>query len=52
MKMNVKGKIRRGTPKNIWLDMIKNDIKAIGMCVGDIKNRDKWSFRTKVADPK
>jgi hypothetical protein len=39
MKMNVKAK--RGRPNKIWLDMIENDMRAIGVCVGDVENRDE-----------
>jgi hypothetical protein len=51
MKMNVKGKRGRGRPKKRWLGMIENDMRAIGMYVEDIVNRDEWEFRTKVPDP-
>lgn len=46
-KMNIEEKIGRGIPKKIWLGMIEND-----MCVGDMENREKWRFRTKVVDHK
>jgi len=50
MKVNFEGKRRR--PKNRWLDMTENDMRAVGVCVGDMENQDKWLFRTKVADSK
>jgi hypothetical protein len=25
---------------------------AVGVCVGDVENRDEWRFRIRVADPK
>jgi len=34
------------------LDTIENDMRAVSVCIGDVKNRDKWRFRTKVADSK
>jgi hypothetical protein len=29
--MNVEGKRRRGRPKYIWFDTIKNDMKVVGV---------------------
>jgi hypothetical protein len=52
MKMNVEGKGRRGRPKKRWLYMIENDTRAIGVCVGDIENRDEWRLKTRGVDPK
>jgi len=34
------------------LDTIENDIRAVGVCVKDVENREKWRFRTKVPDLK
>jgi len=31
--------------------MIENDMKAVCVCA-DVENRNKWSFRTKVANLK
>jgi len=50
IKINVEGK--RGRPKMRWLDTIEDDMRAVGQCIGDLKNRDKRWFRTKVVDPK
>jgi len=36
MKMNVEGKRGRRS-KKIWLDTIKNDMRAAGVCIGDVK---------------
>jgi hypothetical protein len=49
MKRRVEGKRRRRIPKKRWLDTIENDIKAVGVCVSNVENRDNWRFRTKVA---
>jgi hypothetical protein len=49
-KINIDGKRRRRRPKNRWLDTIENDIKAVGVCVRDVENRDQWKFGTKVVD--
>jgi hypothetical protein len=46
MKMNVEMKRGKGKPKNRCLDTIKNDIRAIGVCVEDVENRDEWRFKT------
>jgi hypothetical protein len=40
MKMNVEGK--SGIPKKRWLGTIENDMRAVGMCLVDVKSRDKW----------
>lgn len=49
MEINVEGK--RGRSKNKWMDMIEN-MRAIGVCVEVIENRDEWKFKTKVFNPK
>jgi nonsense-mediated mRNA decay protein 3 len=36
MKMNAEGNIDRERPKKIWLDMIENDMRVVGVCVGDV----------------
>jgi len=51
MKMNI-GRKRRGRPKKRWLDTNENDMRTVGLCVEDVKNRDNWRFKTKVADSK
>jgi hypothetical protein len=51
MKMNVEGKYRRRRPKNRWLDIIENDMRTVGVYIGDVENQDEWRFRTKVANP-
>jgi len=45
MKMNVEGKIRRGKSKKRWLETIENDMRAVGVCKGDVENREKWRYR-------
>jgi len=52
MKINVEGKRGIRKPKKKWLNTIENDMRADGLCVGDVENRDNWRFRKKVADPK
>jgi len=52
MEMNVEGTRGRGRPKEIWLDTVENDImRVVGVCVGDVKNRDKWRSKTRVTNP-
>jgi len=51
MKMNVEGKRGRDTKKK-WLDIIENDMSAVGVRIGDVGNREKWRCKTKVANPK
>jgi hypothetical protein len=29
-----------------------NAIRTVVICLGDVENRDKWRYRTRVADPK
>jgi hypothetical protein len=48
MKMNVEGK--RGSPIKKWLDTIENDIRAVGVCVGNVENQDEWMLKTKVTN--
>jgi hypothetical protein len=50
MKMKIEEKSGRGRPKKRWLDTIEYDIRAIGVCVGDVENRDEWRFKTGMVD--
>jgi hypothetical protein len=34
------------------MDTIVNNTRDVGVCIGDVENRDEWRFRTKVADHK
>jgi len=34
------------------LDTIENIMRAVGVCVMDIEDRDKWRSKTWVTDPK
>jgi hypothetical protein len=52
IKVYVEGKRGRGKSKNRKLDTIKYNMRVVGVCVGDVENRDQWRFRTNVADPK
>jgi len=43
--MNVEGKRGKGRPKKEMLDTIENDMRAVGVCVVDVEDRDKWRSR-------
>jgi len=49
-KMNVEEIEERERPKKRRLDTIENDRRAFGVCVGYVKNRDKWRFGAKMAE--
>jgi hypothetical protein len=38
LKINVEGKIERGRPKKWWLEMNENDMRAVGVWIGGMKN--------------
>jgi hypothetical protein len=52
MKTNGERKKWREIPQKRWFDTIEIDTKAVGVCVGDVENLDKWRLRTKFADLK
>lgn len=52
MKINVEKKRERGRPKERWQDMNENDMRAIGICVGNVENQDRVDIQNKEADPK
>jgi hypothetical protein len=41
MIMNDEGERGRGRPKKGWLDTIENDMSIVGVCIGDVENRDE-----------
>lgn len=41
MQINVKREEERGKPKKKWLDMIKNDMKTVGVCIHDVEDSVK-----------
>jgi hypothetical protein len=51
MKMNVERKRGRGRPKKRWLEMIKNDMKAIGACIGLLKIETSGSLEQRSPTP-
>jgi hypothetical protein len=36
--MNIEGKKVRGRQKKRWLDIIKNDMRAVYVCIENVKN--------------
>jgi len=52
IQINVEGKRGRGIPKKRWLDTIGNYMRAVVVCIGDVENRDKWKFMTKMKEKK
>jgi hypothetical protein len=54
MKIHVGEKRGRGRErsKKRCLDTIENNMRAIGVSLGDMENRDEWRFKTSVADSK
>jgi hypothetical protein len=41
MKINVERKRSKGRPKNKWLGTIENDMRAKGVCIGDVECHDE-----------
>jgi hypothetical protein len=42
----------RGKPKKKWLDIIENYMRAVGVCVGAVENRDERKLRQGWLTPK
>ena len=40
--MKVQGRSKRGRPKRIWLDKVKDDIKEKGLSADDVYDRATW----------
>jgi len=51
VKMSVEGKRGRGRLKKRWLESIKKDMRAVGVCIRGVKDLDRWRFRTRVVNP-
>jgi hypothetical protein len=52
MKINVEGKGGREWSKKRWLDTIENYMRAVGVYIEDVEDRDEWRFSIKLADTK
>jgi len=52
LRTNVQGRREGEISKKRWLDTTESDMRAAGVCIGDVDDRYKWTSRTRVADPK
>lgn len=50
--MNVERISRRRRQKKRWLDVVRSDIRSVGVYVDNVRDRVEWMFRTRVADRK
>ena len=51
MVMKVQGRRKRGRPKIIWLDKVKDDIKERGLSADDVYDGAKWRRMSSYIDP-
>ena len=51
MKMELPGKRRRGRPKRRFLDVVKEDIKEVGVKEMDIEDRKIWRMMIRCGHP-
>ena len=49
--MKVQGRRKRGRPKRIWLDKVKDDIKEKGLSDDDVYDRATWRRMSLYIDP-
>ena len=49
--MKVQGRRKRGRPKRIWLDKVKDDIKEKGLSADDVYDRAKRRRMSSYIDP-
>ena len=49
--MKVQRRRRRGRPKRIWLDKVKDDIKGKGLSADDVYDRATWRRVSLYIDP-
>ena len=49
--MKVQGRRKRGRPKRIWLDKVKDDIKVKGLSDDDVYDRATWRRMSSYIDP-
>ena len=51
MEMTVTGRRKRGRPRRRWMDLVREDIKMLGVREGDEVNRVKWRLLSRCGDP-
>ena len=51
MVMKVQGIRKRGRPKRIWLDKVKDDVKDKGLSADDVYDRATWRRMSSYIDP-
>ena len=51
MVMELPGKRRRGRPKRMWLDNIRNDLSEKELSEEDVQDRVKWRRPIRIIDP-
>ena len=51
MEMELPGKRRRGRPKRRFLDVVKEDMKEVGMKEMDIEDRKMWRMMIRCGHP-
>ena len=51
MEMELPGKRRRGRPKRRFLDVVKEDMKEVGVKEMDIENRKMWRMMIRCGHP-
>ena len=51
MEMKVQGRRKRGRPKRIWLDKLKDDIKEKGLSADEVYDRATWRRMSSHIDP-
>jgi hypothetical protein len=51
MSMNVDGHPRRGRPKKIWMDCVKDDMRIKGVSMEMTSGRREWKKKTCCANP-
>ena len=51
MEMELPGKRRRGRPKRRFLDVVKEDMKEVGVKEMDIEDRKMWRMMTRCGHP-
>ena len=49
--MKVQGRRKRGRPKRIWLDKVKDDIKEKGLSADDVCDGATWRHMSSYIDP-